>query len=52
MLKTFAADRDGATSIEYAIIGAMLSIVIVACLAVMGPALDGAFERTVALFPN
>lgn len=44
------SDERGATSIEYAIIGAIMSIALIACMAIIGPALEDAFQRISAAF--
>ena len=46
----FAADRGGATAIEYALIGGLVSIVIVFSVTQMGDALLGMFNQVVAAF--
>ena len=43
LLKAFAADRSGATAIEYALIGSMISIVIVGTLVSMNGSLTGIY---------
>jgi len=44
-LKRFLLDRSGVTSIEYALIAAGLSIVILAAVNGLGSALNGSYER-------
>ncbi len=42
-MKGFAADTGGATAMEYALIGTLISIVIVSALTSMGTTLSGFF---------
>jgi pilus assembly protein Flp/PilA len=42
-VKDFAADTSGATAIEYALIGTLISIIIVSALTTMGTSLSGFF---------
>ena len=42
-MKDFAADTGGATAMEYALIGTLISIVIVSALTSMGTTLSGFF---------
>ena len=42
-LKNFAKDESGATAIEYGLIAALLSVLIVGALTVAGPRLSGVF---------
>jgi len=44
LLKTYILNRDGATSIEYALIAALISIVLVITFALVGVNLDGVFQ--------
>lgn len=46
-LKVFCQDEQGATAIEYAMIGALISIVIVASATAIGQALIPGFESIV-----
>jgi pilus assembly protein Flp/PilA len=48
MMKRFLQDQRGATAIEYAIIGAMISIAIIASVSLLGDALDDSFSTTAA----
>ncbi len=50
--RALSADRAGATSIEYALIGSLIALVIIAGMATLSPELSGAFERTANLFPS
>lgn len=43
-LKTFFLDENGATAIEYGLIAALISIVLVVTLALVGTNLDGVFN--------
>jgi len=43
ILKTFLTDESGATAIEYGLIAALISIVLVVTLALVGTNLDGVF---------
>jgi pilus assembly protein Flp/PilA len=42
-VKDFAADTAGATAIEYALIGTLISIIIVSSLNIMGTSLSSFF---------
>jgi pilus assembly protein Flp/PilA len=44
-LTRFAKDESGATAIEYGLIAALISVVIVAAVTLVGQRLDGAFDR-------
>lgn len=50
LLLAFIEDTRGATAIEYALIGALLSTVIVAALLQIGPAIESQFEQVNAGF--
>lgn len=50
--RSVARCRFGATAIEYALIGALICIVIVAALAGLGSAVSGLFDTVVATFPH
>ena len=41
-----AADEDGATSIEYALLAAMIAMVLIAVVTSIGGTLGGVFTRT------
>lgn len=43
LFKKFAADESGATAIEYGLIAALVSVVIIAGLQLIGPRLSNAF---------
>ncbi len=43
-IKKFIRDESGATAIEYGLIAAGISIVIIAGIAIAGPALQGTFD--------
>ena len=51
-LEAFWTDETGATSIEYALIGSLVSIVIVAALTEMGPDLLAMYQSVVDAFGN
>ncbi len=44
-LKDFAREEDGVTAIEYGLIAALISIVIIAAVTVVGTRLDAVFDR-------
>ena len=44
-VRALFADRRGATAIEYGLIAALVSVVIIAGLNILGPALSGAFTK-------
>jgi Flp pilus assembly pilin Flp len=48
MLKRFLLDESGAASIEYAVLGAMLSVLIAAGAAQIGGKLDNNYFRATA----
>jgi Flp pilus assembly pilin Flp len=50
ILSRFAAERAGATAIEYALIGGLVSIVIVFSITEIGQALLGMLNQVVAAF--
>jgi pilus assembly protein Flp/PilA len=41
----FLKDESGATAIEYGLIAALISVVIVGTLQLIGPKLDGTFKK-------
>lgn len=43
-LKDFIADQDGVTSIEYALLAALIFIVIVASVVALGAAIEAMYE--------
>ena len=43
LFKQFRKDEKGATAIEYGLIAALISVVIIAALNALGPQLDAAF---------
>jgi pilus assembly protein Flp/PilA len=49
-LSVFSSDKHGATAIEYALIAASISIVIVTAVAAIGTTLTGFFNSVVAGF--
>lgn len=51
-LKAFRANETGATSIEYALIGSIVSIAIVGTLHQMAPALTELYETVLAAFTD
>ena len=44
-LKTFAIDENGATAIEYGLIGATFGIVLIALMPVFSPAIKGVYQH-------
>jgi pilus assembly protein Flp/PilA len=44
VIMNFLTDENGATAIEYGLIAALVSIIIIGGLTVLGGALDGAFS--------
>jgi len=46
------SDRRGATSIEYALIAALIAITIIGSLAALGTQLDGMFSTVAGSFPE
>ena len=49
-LRRFVTARDGATAIEYGLIGAIVSVVILVSVALIGDTLAGIFAQVVAGF--
>lgn len=49
-MRQFAADRSGATAIEYALIAALISVMILAGVTNMGTTLSGFFSSVAAGF--
>jgi pilus assembly protein Flp/PilA len=47
----FMKDESGATAIEYGLIAALVSVVIVSALTALGPKLKGTFESITAALP-
>lgn len=45
MKRNFFKDQSGATSIEYAVIAAMIFFAILSALSLIAPALNGIFNR-------
>lgn len=45
LIVRFAKDESGATAIEYGLIAALVSVVIITGLTILGPALSGLFTR-------
>jgi Flp pilus assembly pilin Flp len=45
LLLAFIKDTRGATAIEYALIGAVVSTVMITALLQIGPAIEGTFEQ-------
>ena len=45
LMVRFAKDESGATAIEYGLIAALVSVVIIAGLNILGPELKALFER-------
>ena len=41
----FARSENGATSIEYSLIAALMAVAVIACLTAFGPQMLGAFNR-------
>jgi pilus assembly protein Flp/PilA len=50
--RRFASEPSGATAIEYAIIAAMLSIVIIGAVAALGEGVTGLFQRVANAFSS
>jgi pilus assembly protein Flp/PilA len=50
VVKAFAADKRGATAIEYALIAGLVSIIIVGAVTNMGSAVNSLFARVVTGF--
>lgn len=44
-IKNFAKDESGATAIEYGLIAALIAVAIIGTLTLMGPKLDGIFQK-------
>lgn len=51
-LQSLWQDRSGATSIEYAVIGAVISIVIIGALQTINGTLTGIFAQVAAAFTS
>jgi pilus assembly protein Flp/PilA len=47
----FCGDEDGATSIEYALIAALIALGLVAALIALGGSIDALFQTVADLFP-
>lgn len=48
--RTFASDRRGATSIEYSLIAVVISIIFIAALTLIGPAVSDMLTNAAAPF--
>ncbi|MBM9594748.1 Flp family type IVb pilin [Roseitranquillus sediminis] len=48
LIHKFARNDSGATAIEYGLIAGGISIVIIAAIAIAGPALEGVFDQIAA----
>ena len=46
-LKAFAANENGATAIEYGLIGATFGVVLVAIMPVFSPAIKGVYQHII-----
>lgn len=44
-INRFAKDESGATAIEYGLIAALISVVIIGALVMIGPKVAGLFEK-------
>lgn len=51
-IESFVTEETGATSIEYALVGSLVSIVIVAALTEMSPNLLAMYQSVVDAFGN
>ena len=51
-LKRLAADRAGATAIEYALIAGLISLALIAAVGGIGPRLISVFEQVAAATPQ
>jgi pilus assembly protein Flp/PilA len=45
LFRRFLADEEGATAIEYALIGALMAAAVVAALAILTPGISAAFQK-------
>ena len=52
LLERFRVQQSGATAIEYALIAALISIVLVAALGPLSVALTGAYQTVASAFPQ
>lgn len=50
-VKTFIADEDGVTALEYGMIAALIGAVIVGVVTALGGKINGAFETIRAALP-
>lgn len=48
LVTRFVNDESGATAIEYGLIAALISVAIIASLQLLGPELQGIFDRITA----
>ncbi|SEK09819.1 Flp family type IVb pilin [Paraburkholderia diazotrophica] len=44
LIRAFARDEDGATAIEYGLLAALISVVIIGSVTLVGTQLDGVFN--------
>ncbi|HLB80773.1 MAG TPA: Flp family type IVb pilin [Dongiaceae bacterium] len=52
VLRRFAKDESGATAIEYGLIAALVSVVIIGALTALGTALDSIFNEVATELNN
>ncbi len=51
LFSRFVRDESGATAIEYGLIAALISVVIITSLKLLGPKLSGTFDSITAALP-
>lgn len=52
MIKRFISDQSGATALEYAVIAALIGMVIIATVSLIGGTLEETFTNVQAGFPD
>lgn len=45
LIRRFASDEQGLESVEYAVLGGLLVVAIVAAVAILGPAIQAGFQK-------
>ena len=50
-VRTFVADKDGVTALEYGMIAALIAAVIVGTVQILGTRINTAFNKVVAVLP-
>ena len=52
LMKRFLMEEDGVTAIEYGLIAALISVIIIAAITLVGTDLDNVFDSIAAALPG